>query len=329
LFFLKRRRGGLTGLPTFHDSLSIASAMSYRIMNNYGSSALPLFDEIRVLARQVEHYVRTAERNPDPAYNIRLAIKCAESLRASTEELYRGANNRQRTVDMLSQADCETEPPCRIHWSPSQHRPHPTGPAVPAGIPVYNASGPGELLLLVEDETELAELVAEMLGGQGFRVILTPTGQEALQIYKDIGSSIELSIINYFLPDMRGDDLFAQLLQIDPAVNVMLASGLLSHHVGAMDTVERLQSKGIRGFIAKPYTRSLLVDAVRSCLRQREKGRHNAYLKRETQLCLTGKDVLGHDFGSQTVDQIPTVPAETYAGLADVADDGFWAPFNP
>src|SRR5438477_7593140 len=54
-----------------------------------------------------------------------------------------------------------------------------------------------------------------------------------------------------------------------------------------------------------------------------------AYLKRETQLCLTGRDVLGHDFGSQTVDQIPAVPAETYAALADVADDGFWAPFTP
>ena len=54
-----------------------------------------------------------------------------------------------------------------------------------------------------------------------------------------------------------------------------------------------------------------------------------AYLKRETQLCATGRDVLGHDFGSQTVDHIPTVPAETYAALADVADDGFWAPFTP
>jgi type IV pilus assembly protein PilA len=53
-----------------------------------------------------------------------------------------------------------------------------------------------------------------------------------------------------------------------------------------------------------------------------------AYLKRETHLCTTGKDVLGHDFGSQTVDQMPTVPPETYAQLADVADDGFWAPFG-
>jgi type II secretory pathway pseudopilin PulG len=54
-----------------------------------------------------------------------------------------------------------------------------------------------------------------------------------------------------------------------------------------------------------------------------------AYLKIETQLCRTGKDILGHDFGAQTVDQIPIVPSETYAALADVADDGFWAPFTP
>ena len=54
-----------------------------------------------------------------------------------------------------------------------------------------------------------------------------------------------------------------------------------------------------------------------------------AYLKRETHLCTTGRDVLGHDFGAQTVDQIPSVPSETYAQLADVADDGFWAPFTP
>jgi prepilin-type N-terminal cleavage/methylation domain-containing protein len=54
-----------------------------------------------------------------------------------------------------------------------------------------------------------------------------------------------------------------------------------------------------------------------------------AYLKNDTQLSATGRDVLGHDYGSQTVDQIPTVPSATYASLSDVADDGFWAPFTP
>jgi len=54
-----------------------------------------------------------------------------------------------------------------------------------------------------------------------------------------------------------------------------------------------------------------------------------AYLKKETQLSTTGKDVLGNDFGAQTVDQIPIVPPATYSALSDVADTGFWAPFGP
>lgn len=54
-----------------------------------------------------------------------------------------------------------------------------------------------------------------------------------------------------------------------------------------------------------------------------------AYLKGDALLRSTGRDVLGHDFGSQTVDQIPSVPSDTYAALSDVADDGFWSPFAP
>jgi prepilin-type N-terminal cleavage/methylation domain-containing protein len=54
-----------------------------------------------------------------------------------------------------------------------------------------------------------------------------------------------------------------------------------------------------------------------------------AFLKRETQLSATGKDVLGNDYGAQTVDQIPIVPPATYSALSDVADDSFWAPFSP
>lgn len=53
-----------------------------------------------------------------------------------------------------------------------------------------------------------------------------------------------------------------------------------------------------------------------------------AYIKDETRLSLTGKDVLGHDYGPQTVDQLPLVPAQTAADLGDVVDNSFWAPFS-
>src|SRR5436305_3970897 len=40
------------------------------------------------------------------------------------------------------------------------------------------------------------------------------------------------------------------------------------------------------------------------------------YLKKDTRLYLTGQDLLGDDYGSQTVDSLPIVPAGAFAGLS-------------
>ena len=52
------------------------------------------------------------------------------------------------------------------------------------------------------------------------------------------------------------------------------------------------------------------------------------YLKQGTNLYLTGKDILGNDFGPQTVDSIPKVPTATYNALSDVTDNTFWSPYK-
>jgi len=53
-----------------------------------------------------------------------------------------------------------------------------------------------------------------------------------------------------------------------------------------------------------------------------------AYVKPGTRLYTTGEDVIGNDFGPQTVDEMPMVPFETYIELGDIADDAFWEPFD-
>ena len=52
------------------------------------------------------------------------------------------------------------------------------------------------------------------------------------------------------------------------------------------------------------------------------------YLKKDTNLFATGKDILGADYGAQTVDQLPQVPTTTKTALSDVTDDAFWSPYN-
>jgi prepilin-type N-terminal cleavage/methylation domain-containing protein len=52
------------------------------------------------------------------------------------------------------------------------------------------------------------------------------------------------------------------------------------------------------------------------------------YLKKGSTLYNTGKDLFGDDYGSQTVDSLPTVPASAKASLSDVADVAFWSPYQ-
>ena len=53
------------------------------------------------------------------------------------------------------------------------------------------------------------------------------------------------------------------------------------------------------------------------------------YVKRDSLLFSSGQDLFGDDYGAQTVDSMPTVPAAAFAALSDVADTSYWSPFSP
>ena len=52
------------------------------------------------------------------------------------------------------------------------------------------------------------------------------------------------------------------------------------------------------------------------------------YLKKNTTLWTTGKDLFNQTYGAQVVDSLPKVPATTYSSLSDVAGPEFWSPYD-
>ena len=134
-------------------------------------------------------------------------------------------------------------------------------PGAPFDIEIKNPKGNRELLLLIEDESEVAELAAEMLAEEGYKVILAGDGFQALKIYERVGKQIGLVILDYFLPIMDGDAVFDELRGLNPDVNVVLSSGFAEQH-----KVSAMLAQGLRGFIPKPYTRERLLTQVRSAL---------------------------------------------------------------
>lgn len=132
---------------------------------------------------------------------------------------------------------------------------------IPSEINVKNPKGNREYLLLIEDETEVAELAAEMLAEEGYKVILAREGFEALKIYEKMGQQIGLVILDFFLPVMDGDAVFDELRALNPNVNVVLSSGFAEQ-----SKIAAMLAQGLRGFIPKPYTRQKLLEQVRSTL---------------------------------------------------------------
>lgn len=133
--------------------------------------------------------------------------------------------------------------------------------AIPPGMEVLNPKGNRELILLVDDEAEVAELAAAMLTDEGYKVILARDGFEALKIYQEIGNQIGLIILDFFLPVIDGDAVFDELRALNPQVVVVLSSGFAEQ-----SKLGNMLAQGLKGFIPKPYTREKLLEQVRSTL---------------------------------------------------------------
>jgi CheY-like chemotaxis protein len=132
---------------------------------------------------------------------------------------------------------------------------------IPSNIKVTNPKGNREYILLVEDEIQVAEIAAEMLAEEGYKVILAHDGFEALKIYRNVGKQIGLVILDFFLPVMDGDAVFDELRVLNPDVNVVLSSGFAEQQ-----KISAMLAQGLRGFIPKPYSIEKLLGQVRSTL---------------------------------------------------------------
>ncbi len=54
-----------------------------------------------------------------------------------------------------------------------------------------------------------------------------------------------------------------------------------------------------------------------------------AYMKANSLLYNTGQDMFGDDYGAQSVDSLPKIPANAWNTLSDVAGTAFFSPYGP
>jgi two-component system, cell cycle sensor histidine kinase and response regulator CckA len=130
-------------------------------------------------------------------------------------------------------------------------------PAVAAAV----APRGDETILLVEDTEALREVICEVLEEQGYTVLLSSQGEEALDLARGYKGPIHLLLTDVVMPKLGGGDLARQLAALRPEVRVLYmsgyAEGVISH--------QGVLGEGV-ALLEKPFTPDKLVRAVREAL---------------------------------------------------------------
>jgi PAS domain S-box-containing protein len=120
-------------------------------------------------------------------------------------------------------------------------------------------------ILLIDDEELIIDVGQAMLERLGYRVFVSGGGLEAIQMIKDMGTEIDLVILDMIMPGMDGGATFDRIREIRPDMPVILSSGYAIN--GHADKIMR---RGCNGFIQKPYNISTLSNKIRHVLDERK-----------------------------------------------------------
>jgi signal transduction histidine kinase len=122
-------------------------------------------------------------------------------------------------------------------------------------------SGGSERILLVDDEPQIVDMEKKLLEKLGYRVIGCTSSAEALETFARQPDQFDLVITDMTMPQMTGDRLARQILDIRPGIPVILCTGY-----NEMISEDKAAAMGIRKFILKPVDKEELAAGIRSAL---------------------------------------------------------------
>jgi two-component system cell cycle sensor histidine kinase/response regulator CckA len=127
--------------------------------------------------------------------------------------------------------------------------------------PPQGARGDGELILVVDDDTQIREMTAAMLSRHGYRVLTACDGSEAVPLFSARSGEVRLVVTDLVMPNLDGVALAGIVRRLNPSVKILAISGLSS--AGRNGKIENFGGT----ILFKPFTVQALLEAVGHLLR--------------------------------------------------------------
>jgi DNA-binding NtrC family response regulator len=141
-------------------------------------------------------------------------------------------------------------------------------------------------VLVVEDEPDLRELIAECLEADGFAVAQAISGAEALERLR--GFAYDGLVVDLRLPDADGMDILDEALTRFPTIRAVVITGF-----GGVNEAVRAIKRGAVDFLIKPFQLAQLSRVLRAAVEQRQLRQENAELRAQLQSRFRFDNIIG------------------------------------
>jgi DNA-binding NtrC family response regulator len=114
-------------------------------------------------------------------------------------------------------------------------------------------------ILVVDDQADMAAVIADALVDQGYVAFAAHSGTEAVDVLKK--KRVDAVVTDLTMPTMDGLDVLRASQQLDPSRPVILMTGL-----GTIDSALQAFEVGAYQYLLKPFRMDALTSVLRNAL---------------------------------------------------------------
>ena len=113
-------------------------------------------------------------------------------------------------------------------------------------------------ILVVDDDSEIREMLRQMLEQAGYDVVDAPNGREAIRLYRR--EPTDLIITDIVMPEQDGIEAIIDLRHDFPDIKIIAISG--GGRIGPEDYLKTAKMLGAHSTISKPFNRREMLEVV-------------------------------------------------------------------
>jgi DNA-binding NtrC family response regulator len=171
------------------------------------------------------------------------------------------------------------------------------------------------LILVAEDEDLMRAILSGLLEGEGYRVALAASAEEALERFT--AEDVAVTLTDIRMSGMDGLALLDRVKDIDAEALVVVMTAYSS-----VDSAVAALRKGAYDYVTKPFVNEDLLQSVRNALRQRELFRENRALRRELDRRYSFSEIVGTSDALQSVFRLVEKVAATNTNILVQGESG-------